>query len=204
MFSTGFLLTSLIVVLIPGAGVIYTVSTGLFRGRRASIVAAFGCTAGIIPHLLASMLGLSFILHMSEVVFQWIKFAGAGYLLYLAWAMWRETGALTFDSAPSQNNPRQIVMKAVVINILNPKLTLFFFAFLPLFIPPNTSSPVAAMVMLSAVFMAITLIIFVLYGVLASGVRQYVIHSPRLIAWLRRSFAVAFAALGVKLAMTER
>ena len=102
MFSTEFLITSLVVVLIPGTGVIYTVSTGLFLGWRASVAAAFGCTAGITPHLSASILGLSAILHMSALAFQAVKFAGAAYLLYLAWAMWRETGSLKFDSPTTQ------------------------------------------------------------------------------------------------------
>ncbi len=204
MFSPEFLLTSLIVVLIPGTGTIYTVSTGLFYGWRASMAAAVGCTLGIIPHLLASIVGLSFILHMSAVVFQGLKVAGAVYLLYLAWAMWRENGALAFDSASLEKNPWQIAMKAVLLNLLNPKLTLFFFAFLPLSISANAASPLAELLMLSLAFMGITLIIFVIYGVLASGVRQHVVKSPTLILWLRRAFAATFAALGVRLATTDQ
>ncbi len=204
MFSPEFLLTSLIVVLIPGTGTIYTVSTGLFYGWRASIAAAVGCTLGIVPHLLASILGLSFVLHMSAVIFQGLKFAGTIYLLYLAWAMWREQGALTFESAPPEKNAWQVVTKAVLLNLLNPKLTLFFFAFLPLSISPDASSPIAELLMLSLVFMAITLVIFMIYGILASGVRKHVVHSPRVIVWLRRSFAVTFATLGVKLATTDQ
>ena len=208
MLDPEFLLTSLIVVLIPGTGAIYTVSTGLFQGRRMSLAAALGCTVGIIPHLLASILGLSFILHMSAVVFQGIKFAGVLYLLYLAWMMWRDTGGLTFGSASPQHSLRanalRVASKAVLLNLLNPKLTVFFFAFLPLFIAPETSSPIIEMVLLSAIFMAITLIVFVLYGILASSVRKYVVGSPRIILWLRRSFAAAFAGLGVRLAITEQ
>lgn len=203
MFSAEFSLTSLIVVLIPGTGVIYTISTGLFHGWRASVAAAIGCTAGIIPHLLASILGLSFILHMSAVAFQTIKLAGVLYLLYLAWALWRDTGGMTFDSASPQRNLWQIALKAVLINILNPKLTIFFFTFLPLFITPNTTSPITELFLLSLVFMALTLAVFVLYGVLASRVRSYVMQSPKAIIWLRRSFAAMFAGLGIRLALTE-
>ncbi len=204
MFSTEFLLTSFIIVLIPGTGVIYTVSTGLFQGRASSLAAALGCTAGILPHLLASILGLSFILHMSAVVFQGIKFMGVLYLLYLAWVMWRDTGGLSFGSASPRQNALRVAGKAVLLNLLNPKLTIFFFAFLPLFISPDTSSPIAEMVILSVVFMALTLIVFVLYGVLASSVRKYVVNSPSVVLWFRRSFAVAFAGLGVKLALTDQ
>ena len=204
MLNPEFLLTSLIIVLIPGTGVIYTVSTGLFHGWRMSLAAAVGCTAGILPHLLASILGLSFILHMSAVVFQVIKFAGVLYLLYLAWAMWRDTGGLTFDKTSSQQNALHVAGRAVLLNLLNPKLTVFFFAFLPLFISLETSSPIIQMVLLSAVFMVITLVVFILYGILASSVRQYVVNSPRVVIWLKRSFAVAFAGLGVRLAVTEQ
>ncbi len=204
MFSTEFLITSLIVVLIPGTGVIYTISTGLFLGWRASIAAALGCTAGIIPHLSASILGLSAILHMSARAFQVIKFAGAIYLLYLAWGMWRETGALAFDSPSRKKDPGQIAVKGFLINILNPKLSIFFLAFLPLFISSNTSSPMFDMFILSLLFMGMTLIVFIVYGVLASRVRRYVVDSPKVIVWLQRSFAAIFAALGAKLAMTDQ
>lgn len=204
VFSPEFLLTSLIVVLIPGTGTIYTVSTGLFYGWRASVAAALGCTLGIVPHLLASILGLSFILHMSAVVFQGLKFAGALYLLYLAWAMWRERGSLSFDGAAPERSARQIIVKAVLLNVLNPKLTLFFFAFLPLSVSQGTASPLLELLLLSAVFMLLTLVVFVIYGVLASGVRKRVVGSPGAIVWLRRSFAAAFAALGVRLALTDR
>ena len=203
MLNPEFLLTSLIVVLIPGTGVIYTLSTGLLHGRRSSVAAALGCTAGILPHLLASLLGLSTILHMSVVVFRVVKFAGVVYLLYLAWAMWRDTGGFSFDSASPEQTAWQTAGRAVLLNLLNPKLTLFFFAFLPLFISPDASSPLAEMLTLSAMFMLITLVVFVLYGVLASGVRRYVVNSPNAVAWLRRSFAVAFAALGIRLAVTD-
>ena len=204
MPSPEFLLTSLIVVLVPGTGTVYTVSTGLFYGPRASLAAAVGCTLGIVPHLLASILGLSFVLHMSAVVFQGLKFAGALYLLYLAWAMWRDRGALSFGSAPPERSARQVIVRAVLLNLLNPKLTLFFFAFLPLAISPDAASPLAELLGLSFVFMALTLAVFAVYGVLASSVRERVARSPRVVTWLRRSFAAAFAALGVKLAVTDK
>lgn len=204
MLSTEFLLTSLIVVLIPGTGVIYTVSTGLFLGWRASIAAAFGCTAGIVPHLSASILGLSAILHTSAVAFQCVKFAGAIYLLYLAWSMWRETGAVKFNSPSSPKCIWKIVKRGFLLNILNPKLSIFFLAFIPLFVSPGTSSPTLEMFLLSLVFMAMTLIIFVLYGIAANRVSRHVVNSPKLVVWLQRSFAATFAALGVKLAVTDQ
>jgi threonine/homoserine/homoserine lactone efflux protein len=204
MLSTEFLLTSLVVVLIPGTGVIYTVSNGLFLGWRASIAAAVGCTAGIVPHLTASILGLSAILHMSAVAFQVVKFAGAAYLLYLAWAMWRETGSLKFNSPSRDNGMLKIAGRGFLINILNPKLSIFFLAFLPLFVSSNTSSPTVQMIFLGFVFMVMTLLIFIVYGISANSVRRYVLTSPKIILWMQRSFAATFAALGLKLAATDQ
>ena len=204
MLSTEFLVTSLVVVLVPGTGVIYTVSTGLFLGWRASIAAALGCTAGIVPHLIASILGLSAILHMSALAFQVLKYAGAAYLLYLAWSMWRDKGALEFDAPGKHRGLMQIAVKGILINILNPKLSIFFLAFLPLFVSPGTVSPIFQMLILSVVFMLMTLVIFILYGISANSVRGYVLKSPKVIVWLQRSFAAVFAALSVKLALTEQ
>ncbi len=205
MFSAEFFLTSLIVVLVPGTGVIYTISNGLFLGRRSSIAAAFGCTSGIIPHLLASILGLSVILHMSALAFQIIKVAGVAYLLYLAWSMWRETGALNFDSTAKRKGMWQIARRGFLINILNPKLSIFFLAFLPQFVAVDAlTSPTLQMFMLSGIFMGMTLLIFVLYGISANSLRTYVVSSPRRILWMQRSFAVVFASFGLKLAMSEQ
>lgn len=204
MISSEFLITSLIVVLIPGTGVVFTVSTGLFLGWRASIYAALGCTAGIVPHLLASTAGLAAILHASAVAFQLLKYAGVAYLLYLAWTTWRETGAVAFAWPSGEARARRIVVKAVLVNILNPKLSIFFLAFLPQFVVPDRESPVMQMLLLSGVFMAITLGVFVTYGVLAHRVRKSVIESSRVRAWLQRGFAATFAALGVNLAFSQR
>lgn len=201
--STEFLITSLIVVLVPGTGVIYTLSTGLILGWRASIAAAFGCTTGIVPHLIASIMGLATILHVSALAFQTIKYAGVAYLLYLAWSMWRETGAITFDESRKEKGFRQIAVRGFLINILNPKLSIFFLAFLPQFIPTNATTPMAQMFVLSGTFMAMTLFIFIVYGACAHGVRSYVANSPKLMQRIQRSFAVLFAALGAKLALTE-
>ncbi|PLX73006.1 MAG: lysine transporter LysE [Desulfuromonas sp.] len=202
--SSEFLVTSLIVVLVPGTGVIYTISTGLFLGWRASIAAAIGCTSGIIPHLLASTLGLAAILHVSALAFQTLKFVGVAYLLYLAWSMWRETGAIKFEDSSNGKSHRQIIARGFLINILNPKLSIFFLAFLPQFVPADSTTPMLQMFVLSTIFMVMTLFIFVGYGGFAHAVRSYVANSPRSILRVQRTFAVVFAALGAKLAMAER
>jgi len=204
MINTEFLLSSLIVVLIPGTGVVYTITTGLTLKWRASIAAAIGCTLGIVPHILASILGLSALLNMSAQVFSALKIAGAMYLLYLAWNMWREAGTLEINKKSTETSAAQIVIKAIAINLLNPKLTIFFFAFLPLFVSKDSSSPTMEMIMLSAVFMGMTFIIFVLYGILASGISTYLINSSKAVKRLQQAFAVILAAFAVKLALSEK
>ena len=204
MITLDFLITSLIVVLIPGTGVVFTVSTGVVLGKRASVFAALGCTAGIVPHLLATVMGLAAILHTSAVAFQVLKFAGAAYLVYLAYATWRDKEAFAIHKAPAASSATSIVVKALLLNILNPKLSIFFLAFLPQFVAPTAPSPLLQLLTLSGVFMAMTLVVFVIYGLLANGFRTAVVNSPRVQAWLRRSFSAAFAGLGVNLAFSEK
>ena len=204
MINPEFLLTSLVVVLIPGTGVIYTITTGLTLRWRASLVAAVGCTLGIVPHILASILGLSALLNMSAQLFSVLKIGGAVYLLYLAWNMWREAGRLEIMEKSTETRAIPIALKAIAINLLNPKLTLFFFAFLPLFISKNSTSPTVEMITLSTVFMGMTLIIFALYGILASGVSVYLLNSSHLMKRIQQAFAVILAGFAIKLALSEK
>jgi threonine/homoserine/homoserine lactone efflux protein len=204
MITAQFLITSLVVVLIPGPGVVFTVSTGIVHGRRASVFGALGCTAGILPHLLATVLGLAALLHASAVAFQMLRLAGVAYLLYLAWTTWRDKAAFVIRQERTASKAWSLVLKAFLLNILNPKLTIFFLAFLPQFIDPNAESPVGHLFVLSGVFMAMTFVVFVIYGFLAHAFRRAVIDSPRVQSWLRRSFAAAFAGLGLNLALSDR
>jgi len=204
MITSEFLITSLIVVLLPGTGVIYTISTGLFQGKKASLFAALGCTVGIIPSLMACILGLAAIIHTSALIFQLIKFAGVAYLAFLAWSMWKETGKLVLKNETNNISLWGVSLKGFLINILNPKLSLFFLAFLPQFIPAQATTPLVNMLVLGAVFMLMTLLVFMLYGLLANSVRGYITNSPKAIKYIQRSFAACFAILGAKLAVTER
>lgn len=204
MLSLNFLVTCLIVVLIPGTGVIFTVSTGLTAGKRASVLAALGCTAGIIPHLLASILGLSALLHTSALAFDMLKYAGVAYLLYVAYATWQDRSAFSVSDTPTTTSARSLMLRGFLMNILNPKLTIFFLAFLPQFVTPGSTAPTVQMLVLSGVFMAMTFAVFVAYGLLANVFRRAVIESPRVQNWLRRSFAAAFAGLGLNLAFAQR
>ncbi|MQA06934.1 MAG: LysE family translocator [Pseudonocardiaceae bacterium] len=202
--STEFLLTSLIVVATPGTGVLYTMAAGLARGARASVVAAIGCTLGIIPHMVAAITGLAALLHTSAMAFQILKYLGVAYLLYMAWSTLRDKGALAVDRDTAPRSATKVIVSGVLINILNPKLTIFFFAFLPQFVSTTEPHAFRRMAELSAVFMLLTFIVFVGYGKFAAAIRNQVISRPRVLAWMRRTFAGAFVALGARLAFTYR
>lgn len=202
--SPEFLLTSLIIVASPGTGAIYTIAAGLTRGSRASVLAAFACTLGIVPHLIAAMMGIAALLHASALAFAIVKYAGVAYLLYMAWQTLREHGALKVETKSDARSAWLVLRDGLALNLLNPKLSIFFVAFLPQFIAADEASPMARMLELSGVFMAMTFIVFALYGLFAAAMRDKVIGRPAVMAWLRRSFAAAFVALGAKLALTER
>lgn len=204
MVTFEFLITSLIVVLVPGTGVIFTISTGITQGRNASFFAALGCTAGIVPHLMATILGLAALMHTSALAFQALKYAGVAYLFYVAYATWKDKSVLRLEGDPARGSALSLVIKALLLNILNPKLTIFFLAFLPQFVEPKAAHPLFQLLLLSGIFMAMTLVVFLIYGLVAHAFRKWVVESAPVQAWLRRSFAAAFAGLGIQLACSEK
>jgi threonine/homoserine/homoserine lactone efflux protein len=201
MISLQFLLTAFVVVLAPGTGVIYTLALGLGQGRRAAFWAALGCTFGILPHLAAATLGLAAVLHSSAMLFQIVKIAGVLYLLYLAWQALKSGGALAITSERTTHSGLKIAQRGALINILNPKLSIFFLALLPPFLSGNAGSATLEMALLGSIFMALTFVIFVLYGLFAATARDYVLGSERVLTWLNRSFAAIFAGLAARLAV---
>lgn len=202
--SIEFLITTLIIVASPGTGVVYTLAAGLSRGARASLVAALGCTLGIVPHLIAAIAGLAAVLHASALAFGVVKYAGVAYLLYMAWSTLKERGGLTVEAREDRRSSLRVVIDGIVVNLLNPKLSIFFVSFLPQFIAPTEPHPLAAMLELSGVFMAVTFLVFALYGVMAAAMRDHVVSRPDVVAWMRRVFAATFGALALRLALTER
>ena len=210
--SPEFLIPSLLIVVAPGTGVIYTLANGLSLGSRAGMIAALGCTLGIVPHIAASILGLAALVHASALAFQLLKYAGVAYLLYLAWSAWRESGTLPLqgqapDPAPDQAVARRmatVLRRGITLNLLNPKLSIFFLAFLPQFVSAGGSGVALQMAGLGMVFMAMTLVVFIGYGLLAAYARAQVIERPSVMTLLRRGFALALAGLGARLALAER
>ncbi|MGB0506429.1 MAG: LysE family translocator [Pikeienuella sp.] len=201
MLSTQFLITAFVVVIAPGTGVIYTLAVALGRGSRASLWAALGCTFGIFPHLLAAALGLAAVLHASALLFQIVKFAGVGYLIYLAWGMLRSTGAMNIKAEAAVESGWRIAQRGALINILNPKLSIFFLALLPPFLSGIPEQATTEMALLGGVFMAMTFAVFALYGLFASVTRDRLLASDRAMKILNRTFAAAFAALAARLAV---
>lgn len=202
--SIAFLLTTLVVVATPGTGAVYSIATGLSRGAKSSIIAAFGCTLGVVPHMVAAITGLAAILNASAVAFQTIKWLGVAYLLFLAWQTLRDTSAVQVDANAAPVAAWRVIRTAILINLLNPKLTIFFFAFLPQFVPAGETNGTWHMVGLSLVFMAVTFIVFAAYGVFATAMRNQVISRPKVMAWLRRTFAATYVLLAGRLAVESR
>jgi threonine/homoserine/homoserine lactone efflux protein len=201
--SPEFIITSLIVVASPGTGAIYTVAAGLGRGAKASVLAAFACTLGILPHIAAAITGLAAVLHQSALAFELFKYAGVAYLLWMAWSSLKEDGILRVEGATPKRG-KAVLVEGVAINLLNPKLSIFFLAFLPQFVAADDTAPLTTMILLSLVFMAMTFVIFALYGLFAAQMREQVLSRPAVLTWMRRGFAAAFVALGARLAFAER
>lgn len=201
--STAFLLTSLVIVATPGTGALYAIAAGLTRGTRAAILAAFAGTLGTLPHMVAAITGLAALLHASGVAFAVLKYAGVAYLLFMAWSTWRDRGVLTVDEDAATGSTRAVLVSGITLNLLNPKLTIFFFAFLPQFVPAG-SGAVPTMLALSAVFMAMTFVVFAAYGACAAAVRDQVLSRPKVVDRMREAFAASFAVLAGRLALESR
>lgn len=204
--SIDFLVTSLVVVLVPGTGVVYTVSCAISDGLRRGLVAAVGCTLGIVPHLLAAVLGLSGIMQAGAVAFEAVRWAGVVYLVVMGLAMIRDRGVLQFDleRSPSEVAAGAVIRRGILLNLLNPKLTLFFFAFLPQFLdsPPGLLDP--RLVGLGMVFMLLTLVVFAVYAWTSAAVRDRVLRAPGVLRWAQRSLGALVIGFAARLAVTDR
>lgn len=199
--SFAFLMTTLVVVATPGTGAVFSIAAGLSRGAKAGIVAAFGCTLGVIPHMVAAITGLAAILNASAIAFQAIKWLGVAYLVYLGWNTFRDKSLIDVDASTTPASSWSVIRTAILINLLNPKLTIFFFAFLPQFVPAGEVNGTWHMVGLSLIFMVLTFVVFALYGVFAATMRNQVITRPKVMAWLRRTFAATYVLLAGRLAV---
>lgn len=196
--------TAFLIVATPGTGAIYTLAAGLSQGPRAGVWAAFASTLGIVPHVAAALTGLAALLHASALAYDAVKWLGVGYLLWMAWGMFTDTGTLRVTADAPRRTPLRVLGDGLALNLLNPKLSIFFVAFLPQFVSGQAAAPVLDMVTISLAFMALTFVVFALYGAAAGMLRARVIERPAVLAALRRSFAAGFGLLAVRLATSER
>jgi threonine/homoserine/homoserine lactone efflux protein len=203
--SVEFLLTSLVVVLIPGTGVLYTVSSSIGGGWRRGLFAAIGCTLGIVPHILAAMLGLSAIMQAGSVVFEVVRYAGVVYLVFMGFSMIRNAGALPLDDQNASIDPMgPVVRRGILLNVLNPKLTVFFFAFLPQFLDASPGLLDARLIGLGAIFMLMTLAVFAVYALASAAIRDLVLTAPAARRWIERALGALLIGFAAKLALTDR
>ena len=204
--SVEFLLTSLVVILIPGTGVIYTISSSIGGGLRRGLFAAVGCTLGIVPHVLAAMLSLSAIMQAGSVVFEVVRWAGVAYLVFMGVSMIREGGALQINEDRNDLGAPivLVVRRGVLLNLLNPKLTLFFFAFLPQFLDAPAGLLDTRLIGLGGIFMVMTLAVFALYAYASAAVRDLVLGTPAVSRWFQRSLGALLIGFAARLAVTDR
>lgn len=202
MISFEFLVTSLIIVLIPGPGVVFTVSVALFKSRFESIIAAFGCTLGTVPHLLVSILSLLALFSLDSIFFEVVKYLGIAYLIYLSFSLFKDKGILKIEDKNIASNNYEIVLKAIMINLLNPKLSIFFLSFLPQFISSDTNTLLTDILVLSLIFMLMTFIVFVMYAVFARVMKNKIFKSKENLKIIQKVFALVFAIFAFKLAFS--
>jgi threonine/homoserine/homoserine lactone efflux protein len=203
-----FLVTSLVVVVIPGTGVVYTVSSSIAGGWRRGLFAAIGCTFGIVPHLGAAMLGLSGVMQAGATAFEAVRWAGVAYLVLMGMSMIRNGGSLRLDDGGSGRPPTDsmsaVVRRGILVNLLNPKLTVFFFAFLPQFLDHRPDLLDTRLVGLSAIFMLMTLAVFAAYAKASAAVRDQVLGAPTVLRWVQRSLGVLLIGFAARLATSDR
>lgn len=201
---TLFVVTSIAVILMPGPAMVFVISNGLTRGPKPSISAALGTTTGVFFHMFCAAFGLAVILKTSAIAFTVVKVAGAAYLVYLAIKTLMSKDPLANQLDESSKPGNSIFWQGIFINILNPKLSIFFLAFLPQFIDPALSSATYQTLALGMIFIAMTILIFIGYGLFASLLRKKVLNSPRILKAIKWCFASVFLALGLRLALSEK
>ena len=200
-----FIGAAFVLVIAPGPDMAYMLARTVAQGRAAGFLAAAGINAGAYVHVCASVVGLTAVLAASSFAFTVIKWAGAGYLVWMGYRALTSKGeALKVEGAPTQKlRRRSIFWQGFWSDVLNPKVAIFFLAFLPQFVSVDDSNPLVRMLLLSAAFMLMTFVVFVGYGLFAASIRDHVISRPRVLTWMRRTFAAAFVALGARLAFAD-
>jgi threonine/homoserine/homoserine lactone efflux protein len=199
----GYLCASVALTVSPGPDNIFVITQGITRGRKAAIVTALGMCSGISVHTTAAALGISAIFYSSAVAFNLVKYAGALYLLYLAWKTFRSRSAFALSTALDLP-AAALFRRGFIMNVLNPKVALFFLAFLPQFVAPAAGHLPLQMLLLGAIFMLQAVAIFSLIGWFSGVIGKQLQTRPRIAKYFDWLTSGVFASLGVKLALAER
>lgn len=198
-----FLGASAALTIAPGPDNIFVVTQGITRGRKPAIVSALGMCSGVSVHTAMAAFGISAVFYSSVLAFNLVKYAGAAYLLYLAFMTLKSSSSIRFEQAPDLPNSA-LFRRGFVMNVLNPKVAMFFLAFLPQFIVPGAGEVSLQMIVLGLVFMLQAVVIFGLIGYFSGSIGSFVMSRPRVARWFDWLTAGVFASLGVRLALAER
>ena len=201
--SLEFLAVSMFLAMIPGTGVIFTLACSMAHGLRGAVWGAVAGAVGVIPHLLAASIGLSTLLIAFPLAYDGLRILGGCYLIWLACQAWRQRHD-SFDVGGVQTSGSGIVLKGAMINLLNPKLTLFFVSFLPQFVPAQDPAPGLTMGLMGLVLVVQTFVVFFGYGAAAAWLGGTIRARPRIMQRVHESVAVVFAGLGLRVILGAR
>jgi len=198
-----FSLAALVLIAVPGPNLIYIVARGVEQGRRAAVVSALGVETGSLVHVAAAAIGLSALLASSDLAFDVIRYLGAAYLVYLGLrTLLRKGGASGDGAVGSPARLRDTYRQAVWVNVLNPKVALFFLAFLPQFVDPARGAPRAQILVLGAVFLLVGLCVDLAYAAAAGTIGHRLGRRPRALRWQRYTSGTVYLALGAAAALS--
>lgn len=199
-----FLGASMALTIAPGPDNTFIVAQGISRGRKAAVVTALGMCSGVSVHTTAAALGISALLYSSAAAFTILKYAGAAYLLFLAYKALKEQQVLLPQGTADGQSPWVMFRRGFIMNVVNPKVALFFLAFLPQFVSPGEESAALQMLLLGLLFMAQAVVLFGAIGWPSGSVGNLILRRPRMARWFGRLSAGIFASLGIRLALAER
>nr|WP_228130175.1 LysE family translocator [Desulfotalea psychrophila] len=199
-----FLFASVVLALVPGPDNIFVLTQSALHGRRSGIAVVFGLCTGVIFHSCAVALGVAVIFQTSALAFTVLKFLGAAYLAYLAWLSFRTKGSPLVAGEGLEQDRWKLYRRGILMSITNPKVSIFFLAFLPQFADPARGPVSLAVLLLGALFMCSTVVIFGLIALLAGSLGEYLHRSKNVQVWLHKIAGTVYLGLAVKLALLER
>lgn len=199
-----FVAASVALTLLPGPDIIFVLTQSISRGKLAGMATASGLCTGLLFHTSAAAMGVSAILYRSALAFSILKYAGAVYLLYLAFKALKEGEALISSNASEERNISLLYRRGIFMNLLNPKVSLFFLAFLPQFVNLEAGNVPSQMIFLGIVFLVQALIVFFLVSVLAGYISIRILERPGIGKYVNRAKAGIFSVIGLELALSSR